>query len=84
MLDPIIGTQAIEELTDVSKTYRSLLFTLAFLAIGLESNFKELASHVQNGKPIYLYIIGQSFNILLTLIVAYLVFGGFVYETIQE
>ena len=84
VLDPIIGTQAIEELTDVSKTYRSLLFTLAFLAIGLESNFKELASHVQNGKPIYLYIIGQSFNILLTLIVAYLVFGGFVYETIQE
>lgn len=80
---PVYGESLVNELLSVSKSYRGLLFTLAFLAIGLESNFKELAGHVQNGKPIYLYIIGQSFNIILTLFVAYLAFGGVMYEIIR-
>jgi hypothetical protein len=49
------------------------------VAIGLESNFKELASQLVGGKPIILYIVGQSFNILLTLLAAWLVFGGILF-----
>lgn len=84
LLLPIYGEAFVEELLDTSKSYRGLLFTLAFISIGLESNFKELSSHVQNGKPIYLYIVGQSFNIVLTLFVAYLAFGGVLFEIIQD
>ena len=83
VLYPLYGEAFVNEILSVSKSYRSLLFTLAFLAIGLESNFKILASHVSNGKPIYLYIVGQSFNILLTLFVAYLAFGGVIFDALQ-
>ncbi|HSN55229.1 MAG TPA: hypothetical protein VLT32_11170, partial [Candidatus Sulfomarinibacteraceae bacterium] len=62
-----------------SKVLRGWLFCLAFVAIGLESNFKELASQLVGGKPIILYIVGQSFNILLTLLAAWLVFGGILF-----
>ena len=76
ILFPMLGEETIKEFIEVSKSYRGLFFVLAFVSIGLESNFKELKSHMSGGKPIILYIVGQSFNIVLTLLVAWLVFGG--------
>jgi len=66
----------------ITKTCRGWLFCLAFVAIGLESNFRQLASQMAGGKPIILYIIGQSFNLILTVIAAYLAFGGWLLEAI--
>jgi uncharacterized membrane protein YadS len=60
----------------ITKTCRGWLFCLAFVAIGLESNFRLLAAEIAGGKPIILYIVGQSFNLILTLLVAYIAFGG--------
>ena len=76
VLLPTVGDVRVAEILDVSKVFRAWLFCLAFVAIGLESNFKELASQLVGGKPIILYVVGQSFNIALTLLVAWLVFGG--------
>ena len=59
----------------VTNPLRGWFFCLAFVAIGLESNFKELAKQMEGGKPLMLYIVGQSFNLILTLIVAWLAFG---------
>lgn len=73
---PILGEETVKEFIDITKSYRGLLFSLAFISIGLESNFKELKSYMKGGKPIILYIVGQSFNIILTLIVAWIAFGG--------
>ncbi|MDW7675842.1 MAG: putative sulfate exporter family transporter [Bacillota bacterium] len=56
--------------------YRGFFFTLAFVSIGLESNFKEMASMVKGGKPLNLYIVGQTFNLVLTFIAAYIFFSG--------
>ena len=58
----------------VTKTLRGWFFCLAFVAIGLESNFKSMASQMEGGKPMTLYIVGQTFNLILTLGVAYLAF----------
>ncbi len=58
----------------VTKTLRGWLFCLAFTAIGLESNFKDLASRMEGGKPMTLYVVGQSFNLILTLFIAWLAF----------
>jgi uncharacterized integral membrane protein (TIGR00698 family) len=58
----------------VTKTLRGWFFCLAFVAIGLESNFKDLTSRMEGGKPMILYVIGQSFNLALTLFVAWLAF----------
>jgi uncharacterized integral membrane protein (TIGR00698 family) len=58
----------------VTKVLRGWFFCMAFVAIGLESNFRTLASRMEGGKPLILYVVGQSFNLFLTLLVAWLAF----------
>jgi len=58
----------------ITKVLRGWFFCLAFTAIGLESNFKDLAGRMEGGKPMLLYAIGQSFNLILTLFMAWLAF----------
>jgi uncharacterized integral membrane protein (TIGR00698 family) len=53
---------------------RGWFFCLAFVAIGLSTNFKEFAPHFKGGKPLILYVVGQSLNLLLTFLMAYLMF----------
>ena len=53
---------------------REWFFALAFTSIGLETNFKEFKPYFKGGKPITLYVFGQSFQLILTLIVAYIMF----------
>jgi uncharacterized membrane protein YadS len=53
---------------------REWFFALAFASIGLETNFKEFGPYFKGGKPITLYVFGQSFQLILTLIVAYVMF----------
>lgn len=57
-----------------TKDLRGWLFCLAFVSIGLSVNFKELKHQFSGGKPLILYVCGQSFNLLLTLLMAYLMF----------
>ena len=61
-------------LKTVTNPLRGWFFCLAFVAIGLESNFKELASQMEGGKPMLLYVVGQSFNLILTLFMAWIAF----------
>lgn len=81
VLIPIFGSNYIESdvLNASTKTIRGWLFCLAFVSIGLESDFRDLGSQLVGGKPILLYICGQSFNLFLTLIAAYLAFGGILF-----
>ncbi|QDV25355.1 YeiH family protein [Aureliella helgolandensis] len=57
-----------------TKTLRSWLFCLAFVSIGLDTHFRTLLPHLRGGKPLILYICGQSLNLLLTLLMAWLMF----------
>jgi uncharacterized integral membrane protein (TIGR00698 family) len=54
---------------------RGWWFTLAFLCIGLDTQFKELVS-MGGGRPAAAFLIAQLFNIFLTLLLAWLIFGG--------
>jgi uncharacterized membrane protein YadS len=76
ILYPLLGEKMIDSMLSISKSFRGYFFCLAFVSIGLESNFKELAQQMVGGKPMTIYIIGQSFNLILTLIMAYIAFGG--------
>ena len=58
----------------VGGAFRGWFFALAFVAIGLTTNFRELKSYLKGGKPIILYVCGQSFNLLLTLLMAWFMF----------
>jgi hypothetical protein len=57
-----------------SKIFRGWFFCLAFVSIGLSTDFKMLGRHLAGGKPVILYVCGQSFNLLLILLMAYLMF----------
>lgn len=56
------------------KELQTYWFALAFTCIGLETKFTDIFK-MENGRPAAAFIIAQLFNILFTLIVAYLVFG---------
>lgn len=56
------------------KNLREWLFCLAFVSIGLSTNFRILKGYFKDGKALTLYICGQSFNLLLTLLMAWIMF----------
>ncbi|MEO1054615.1 MAG: putative sulfate exporter family transporter [Bacteroidota bacterium] len=57
-----------------SKNLRGWSFCLAFVSIGLATNFKELGKFMKGGKPLVLYLCGQALNLALTLLMAYIMF----------
>lgn len=59
----------------VTKQLRVWLFCLAFVCIGLETNFRELMPYLRSGKPLTLYVCGQALNLILSLLMATLMFG---------
>ena len=70
--------------TDVAKSLREWLFCLAFVSIGLETNFRKLLPYLKDGKPLALYLCGQSLNLVLTLLMAWLMFGVVFKDRVDE
>jgi len=64
--------------TGITAGLRGWWFTMAFLCIGLETKFKELVA-MGGGRPAAAFLIAQVFNIIWTLIFAYLIFGGILF-----
>lgn len=56
-----------------NKGARGLLFSLAFVCIGLETDFRYIFKK-ENAKYIWSFLTAQTFNILLTLLIAWLLF----------
>lgn len=71
-----IGVEATDTILSNLKEFQTWCFALAFTCIGLETNFKEMAEQFQGGKPFVLYIVGQTFNLVLTFVVAWLLLSG--------
>lgn len=76
VLVPALGAKPVDAVLKVTGGLRGWLFCLAFASIGLESNFSELRRAAQGGRPVILYIVGQTFNLALTLVAAWIFFGG--------
>ncbi len=53
---------------------RAWFFAMAFTSIGLATNFRELAKYFAGGKILYHYVFTQGFNLILTLVLAWLMF----------
>jgi len=58
----------------MAKIFRGWFFCLAFVSIGLATDFRELKGYFKGGKPLILYVCGQTFNLCLTLLMAYIMF----------
>ncbi|KQB39617.1 YeiH family protein [Flavobacterium aquidurense] len=59
---------------DSLKNLQGIWFALAFTSIGLETNFKDLLRN-NSRKPLYAFLIAQLFNVIITLIIAFLLFS---------
>jgi uncharacterized membrane protein YadS len=57
---------------------RTWWFAMAFVCIGLEGRFVELAG-MGGGRPALAFIVAQVFNVFWTLLLAYLIFGGIIF-----
>ena len=75
---PWMGDDTVNGLLKQTKTYRGWLFCLAFISIGLDSNFRDMGQQFSGGKPLLLYLVGQTFNLVLTLVVAWLALSGII------
>lgn len=56
------------------KSIQTLWFVLAFTSIGLETRFSDLFNS-SSRRPLYAFLTAQLFNIIVTLIVAMMLFG---------
>ncbi len=68
----------------VTKTIRTWLFCLGFVCIGLESNLRDFMKLMTGGKPLLLYIFGQSLNLALSFLMCYLMFEVFFTEVTRS
>ena len=77
---PLCGSAQVGAINKVLDQYKNWAFVLAFTSIGLDTNFKDIASRMQGGKVLWLYIIGQLFNIALTLFAVWFLLSGVVFK----
>jgi uncharacterized integral membrane protein (TIGR00698 family) len=75
----LIDPGLVKETKGVLGGLRTVWFALAFTSIGLETKFTELFK-MGGGRPAIAFIGAQTFNIIWTLILAYLLFGGFIFK----
>ncbi|MBD3170917.1 putative sulfate exporter family transporter [Candidatus Bathyarchaeota archaeon] len=75
ILNPMIGETALSNILDVTKGLRTYFFSIAFVCIGLETGFKELGKNIEGRKPLKLYLFGQTINLVMTLLFAWVLFG---------
>ncbi len=76
IIQPIAGKETVAAINTVLDQYKNWAFVLAFTSIGLDTNFREIKEQFQGGKPLALYIVGQTFNIVLTFLAVYLLLSG--------
>lgn len=76
---PIFGNDQVGAINKVLDQYKNWAFVLAFVSIGLDTNFKDIIKKTQGGKLVWLYIVGQSFNIVLTFFAVWLLLSGVIF-----
>jgi uncharacterized integral membrane protein (TIGR00698 family) len=69
-----LSSEAVSTVKESLKSIQTLWFVLAFTSIGLETKFADLFN-ANSRKPLYAFLIAQGFNIIITLIVAFLLFS---------
>ncbi len=75
IIEPVMGKKAAKAASSGAKSYRSWFFALCFVAIGLETDFKELVS-VGGGRPAIAYWLSQTANAVWTLFISWLLWSG--------
>ena len=70
----LLSPDVVKEVKGSLKSIQTLWFVLAFTSIGLETKFSDIFNS-QSKKPLIAFVTAQLFNILVTLVVAFVLFG---------
>lgn len=80
IIQPLAGSADVKAINSVLDQYKNWAFVLAFTSIGLDTNFREIAKQLHGGKVLWLYVVGQIFNIVLTFFVVWLLLSGVIFD----
>jgi uncharacterized integral membrane protein (TIGR00698 family) len=69
----ILNPETAQASGKVIKSFSTFWFNLAFISIGLETRFSDF-KHIGSRKPFYSFLIAQTFNIIFTLGISWLLF----------
>ena len=78
MFSFVLPDQSVTDTRGLLGAARTAWFAMAFLSIGLETSIGDLIK-TGGGRPAYAFLGAQAFNIVVTLVVAYLLFGGILF-----
>jgi len=73
------SAEFVDSTKSLMRGLRTWWFALAFVCIGLETRFRDLVA-MDEGRPAIAFLIAQAVNIGWTLLVAWLLFGGVLFE----
>lgn len=76
ILVPGLGDKAVGDILKVTTALRNWLFSIAFVAIGLDTNFAEMKRLAGDHRPVTLYVVGQLFSLVLSLAACWFFFSG--------
>ncbi len=73
------SAEFVDSTKSLMRGLRTWWFALAFVCIGLETRFRDLVA-MDEGRPAVAFLLAQAVNIGWTLLVAWLLFGGVLFE----
>lgn len=76
----LLGPELVNRTKDAIGSVRTIWFALAFVAIGLETRLGNLVN-LDEGRPLAAFLLAQAFNIVWTLALAWLIFGGILFAS---
>ncbi len=71
----LLAPALVAETKGVIGSVRTVWFALAFVSIGLETSVADLF-RLEEGRPLASFVVAQAFNVVWTLLLAWLIFGG--------
>ncbi|MBO3842481.1 MAG: putative sulfate exporter family transporter [Candidatus Brockarchaeota archaeon] len=78
LLTPILGSVATNIIINQAKSMRAWFFAMAFVCIGLSTNFKELFK-IGHGRPLLVFTAATLLDVAVSLLSAYVFFSGAVF-----
>lgn len=70
----LLSPETAKTVGKVTKGFQNTLFSVAFVCIGLETRLKDIFGK-ENRTPLKVFLTAQTFNIFVTLVIAYIIFG---------
>ena len=74
----LLATPTVEGTRSVFSELRTWWFAFAFVCVGLETRFVDLAT-MEGGRPAVAFLGAQAVNVAWTLLLAWLIFGGVIF-----